>query len=662
MAVYTELKDDPCLQNYGTEWFGRTERAKAMENRLTGGERSLADFANGHHYFGLHRTDSGWVIREWAPNATAIFLVGEATDWQESDEFALTRIDEAGIWQLCLPAEALVHGQLFRYNVHWAGGSGERLPAYTRRAVQDESTHIFNAQVWAPQSDFHWHHSSPAITSPLIYEAHVGMAQEGLGVGSYEQFRKEVLPRVKAAGYNTVQLMAIMEHPYYGSFGYHVSNFFAASSRFGTPEELKALVDEAHGLGLAVIMDIVHSHSVSNENEGLARFDGTDYQYFHGGARGHHHAWDSKCFDYGKTEVLHFLLSNCKFWLEEYQFDGFRFDGVTSMMYFDHGLGTAFGHYDQYFKNGVEEDAVAYLALANKLIHQVKPSAFTIAEDVSGMPGLASPVERGGIGFDFKLAMGVPDFWYKQLELADEQWDVEHMWFELTNRRPDERSISYAECHDQAIVGSKTISFHLMDAEMYHAMNKESQSLIVDRGLALHKMIRLFTLITAGDGYLNFMGNEFGHPEWIDFPREGNGWSYHYARRQWSLAENPFLKYQFLGEFDREIIHLFNPAPNLGSDFPVKSFGHTADQVIAVKRGDYLCVFNFSPTNSYTDYPVDVNAGSYELLFSSDDNCFGGHGRLESGTVYNSHEFYGREVITFYLPTRSVLVLKQQHV
>jgi 1,4-alpha-glucan branching enzyme len=378
--------------------------------------------------------------------------------------------------------------------------------------------------VWNPGKEYLWIHHSPetAERTPLIYEAHVGMATEEPRTGSYNEFRQNILPRIRKAGYNTIQLMAVQEHPYYGSFGYHVSNFFAVSSRFGTPEELKALVDEAHGMGISVIMDIVHSHAVKNVLEGLGMFDGSPFQYFHAGPRREHVAWDSLCFNYGRNEVLHFLLSNCKFWLEEYHFDGFRFDGVTSMLYYDHGLSRDFTEYSMYYDGGQDEDAIVYITLSNKLIKSVKPAAITIAEEMSGMPGIATPLKNGGIGFDYRMAMGIPDYWIKIIkELPDEKWDVSAIFHELTQKRQDEKTISYAESHDQALVGDQTIIFRLIEKDMYFHMDKNSQSLIVDRGIALHKIIRMATASTAGGGYLNFMGNEFGHPEWIDFPREG---------------------------------------------------------------------------------------------------------------------------------------------
>jgi 1,4-alpha-glucan branching enzyme len=260
------------------------------------------------------------------------------------------------------------HGDLYRLRISGLGGEGDRIPSYARRVVQDPKTLIFNAQVWHRQAISLENRFKRPEEAPLIYEAHVGMAQEEEKIGSFREFTLNVLPRIADAGYNVLQLMAIQEHPYYGSFGYQVSNFFAPSSRYGTPEDLKLLIDTAHAQGLAVFMDLIHSHSVSNEVEGLSRFDGTPFQYFHEGPRGKHKAWDSRCFDYSKPQVLHFLLSNCRYWLDEFRFDGFRFDGVTSMIYLEHGLNSrVFTSYRDYFDGSVDEDALTYLALANRV-------------------------------------------------------------------------------------------------------------------------------------------------------------------------------------------------------------------------------------------------------------------------------------------------------
>ena len=659
------IRHDEWLEPYADAINGRHEDAVRKEKELTGKDLSLVDFANAHQYFGLHKTRTGWTFREWAPNATAIYIIGTFNDWKETEGYALKRID-GGVWEISLPKDAMKHGDLYKLKMHWDGGCGERIPAYSTRTVQDESTKIFSAQVWQPARPYKFKVTDfkPQTNPLLIYECHIGMAENKEGVGTYEEFRTQVLPRIEKDGYNAIQIMAIQEHPYYGSFGYHVSSFYAASSRFGTPDELKRLIDDAHSRGIAVIMDIVHSHAVKNETEGLGRFDGSYNLYFYGDSRREHPAWDSLCFDYGKNEVLHFLLSNCKFWLEEYKFDGFRFDGVTSMLYYNHGLGQAFSSYDDYYNGGQDTNAITYLTLANKLIHKVNPHAITIAEEMSGMPGLANKVSDGGIGFDYRMAMGIPDFWIKTIkEKKDEDWKPTAIFWELTNRRADEKTINYAESHDQALVGDKTIIFRLIDSEMYWHMMVDDHNMTVERGIALHKMIRLVTLATINGGYLNFMGNEFGHPEWIDFPREGNGWSYKYARRQWDLVDREDLKYKFLGKFDEDIIHLVRSKRNFQATQVEKLWDKDDDQVLAFKRGDLVFVFNFNPSQSFADYGILAPEGCYTHVLNSDQAIYGGFGNIDDSvehlTVHDPlYAPHGIGWLKLYLPARTVQVLR----
>jgi 1,4-alpha-glucan branching enzyme len=530
--------------------------------------------------------------------------------------------------------------------------------------VQDPKTLIFNAQVWLPQEIHRW--KKPNFKRPkdppLIYEVHVGMAQDEEKIGSFKEFTCGVLPRIVDAGYNTLQLMAIQEHPYYGSFGYQVSSFFAPSSRYGTPEDLKILIDTAHAQGLNVLMDLIHSHSVSNEVEGLSRFDGTLFQYFHDGPRGKHKAWDSRCFDYKKPQVLHFLLSNCRYWLDEFRFDGFRFDGITSMLYLQHGLGRVFTSYNDYFDGSVDEDALTYLALANRLIHDIRPDAITIAEDVSGMPGLAVSQSEGGFGFDYRFAMGVPDYWIRLTkDFGDEYWPIGHLWSELTNRRKDEKTISYAESHDQALVGDQSLIFRLIGEDMYNHMGTDDYNLKVARGIALHKMIRLITLATAGNGYLNFMGNEFGHPEWIDFPREGNNWSFKHARRQWHLVDDVHLKYNLLARFDRDMVALAKAHRLLDSSNLELLHEDSADKVIIFKRADLIFVFNFHPCRSFADYRFEAPLGKYRMILDCDAREYGGHGRLlpeqKHFTIVGDSEARSQHILSLYLPAHSAFIV-----
>jgi 1,4-alpha-glucan branching enzyme len=655
------IERDPLLESYAPILLRRLRKVEATRDRITQGRRDLPELASGHEYFGLHFEAGHWVLREWAPNALSIHLKGPFSDWEPSPRYALSQKGSEGVWELELPGTMLAHGDPYRLEVRWPGGKGDRLPAWTRRVLRNEKTGSFNAQVWRPAEFYVWRHSRPARPRGplLVYEAHIGMAQAEPKVGTYGEFRTNVLPRIRDAGYGAVQIMALAEHPYYASFGYQVSSYFACSSRFGTPEELKALVDEAHGMGLRVFMDLVHSHAARNEVEGISRQDGTSSLYFHEGPRGEHRAWNSRCFDYAKPQVLHFLLSNCRFWMDEFRVDGFRFDGVTSMLYMDHGLERVFTSYDDYFGADVDEDALTYLALANELIHELSTDAATIAEDVSGFPGLALPVAEGGAGFDYRFAMGIADTWIELTkDVPDESWSLGKLWHELTNRRRDEPTISYAESHDQALVGDQTLIFRLLGPRMYDSMSVTSENMAVERGIALHKMIRLATLGTAGHGYLNFMGNEFGHPEWIDFPREGNHWSYAHARRQWPLAEDESLRYRHLAAFDRDLIDLARAYGIPNGEDELLLHVDEANKILAWLRGGLVFAMNFHPNRSFTDYRIPAAPGTYRPVLDTDLRAYGGFGRQAPDISHHTlPDPIERHFLSLYLPSRTALVL-----
>ena len=659
---------DPWLQQAEGEILARHDRFVSKLHYIEQISGNIEQFANVYEYMGFHfiPSENCWVYREWAPGAHGLFLTGDFNSWNQYAH-PLQRKDN-GIWEIKLNAEfygpVFTHGSKVKVLVKSAIGDQIRIPAYINRVVQDDDTKNFSGQLWFSPA-FDWGNDSfdiPKLGDLFIYEAHVGMAQEKEGLGTYNEFTEKILPRIKKAGYNAVQLMAIQEHPYYGSFGYHVSSFFAPSSRFGTPEELKNLISTAHSMGIAVIMDLVHSHTVKNLNEGLNLFDGTETQYFHAGARGEHPDWDSKLFDYGKTEVLQFLLSNIKYWLKEFHFDGFRFDGVGSMLYFHHG-NEAIDNIDKYFTQGVEFDAITYLQLANYLAHSLNPQAITIAEDVSGMPGLTSLIEDGGIGFDFRLGMGIPDFWIKYLkDVPDEDWSMAEMWQVLNDRLPYVKTVTYCESHDQALVGDKTIAFRLMDKEMYYNMQSSDENIVVDRGIALHKMIRLMTISLGGQAYLNFMGNEFGHPEWIDFPREGNNWSYLHARRQWSLMDNPLLRYHYLSDFDRAMIKAMKDAKLLGTLYANQLNCDEANKCIIYERAGLIFLFNFHANGSIPGYQFNVpEAGEYKIILNSDNASFGGQGRINEEMLYSTSEDEATSAhkLSIYFTCRTAIVLKK---
>ena len=656
---YKIFQHDPGLKYFEKDFDLRMENYNKKKNELLAEHKSLSQFANGHNYFGFHRADGGWYYREWAPAAEKMYLTGDFCNW---DRYAhpMEKL-ENGVFQLFLPGkDALKDGDTVMAVVVSGGRELERIPLYANRVVQDPMTHAWNAVIHIPKK-FKWTDKAFKPKKKLfIYECHIGMAQEEGKVGTYNEFREYTLPRIRDLGYNTIQIMAVMEHPYYASFGYQVTNFFAASSRFGTPEELKLLVDTAHAMGIAVLLDVVHSHACKNTREGINEFDGTAYQFFHDGGKGEHSAWGTKCFNYGKNEVIHFLLSNLKYWQTEYHFDGFRFDGVTSMLYLDHGLGTSFDSYEKYFSMNTDTEAVTYLQLATELVREVNPNAILISEDMSAMPGMCLPIKDGGIGFDYRLAMGEPDMWIRLLkETPDEYWDLNSIYYELANRRPKEKVIGYCESHDQALVGDKTIMFRLCDQEMYWGMEKSSQNMIIDRGMALHKMLRLITMSLGGEGYLTFMGNEFGHPEWIDFPREGNGWSYHYCRRQWSLADNKALKYEYLNAFEKAMVDQARKNRVIGGRDIQLMLDNTA-KTLVYKKGGGVFAFNFHPANSYEGCFLPMaEPGEYEVVMSTDDFCFGGQGRIYHQS-YSTVERDGKQGILLYLPSRTAVMLRKK--
>ncbi len=653
---YNILKIDPYLNPYAADINLRMKNLERKTNELLRNNKTLSDFANAHHYFGFHKTQKGWVYREWAPGADHVYIMGDMNHWQPTS-LPLTKL-ENGVFEILLQDNnSLFHGCKVKTVVEKNGNLLERIPLYATRVVQDPVTYVWSAEI-VDIPAYSWKHTSFKPAKKLyIYECHIGMSSEEGRVNTYSDFTETVLPRIKKLGYNTIQIMAIMEHPYYASFGYQVSSFFAASSRYGTPDELKKLIDTAHGMGITVLLDLIHSHAVKNTTEGINEFDGTDYQFFHTGQRGAHPAWDTKLFNYDKNEVLHFLLSNLKFWLEEYRFDGFRFDGVTSMIYHDHGLGTAFTDYNKYFSLNTDTEAITYLQLANQLIRQVNPNAITIAEDMSAMPGMCLPIEDGGIGFDYRLSMGIPDMWIKHLKgVPDEHWNMGHIWYELSNRRPGEKYIGYVESHDQALVGDKTVMFRLCDKEMYTHMSIDTPSGIIDRGIALHKLLRFVTMTIGGEGYLNFMGNEFGHPEWIDFPREGNGWNHHYCRRQWHLVDDKTLKYQYLNNFDRKMVSL-TKRRSIFNHTPEPLFIDEQAKILIYKRGNLIFAVNFNPNQSFEGYLIPIPKGEeYKILLSSDSKEFGGFDRIDTTMTYPVKKLANGAVgFQTYLPARTAL-------
>lgn len=680
MDIENLFNQDPYLKPFEGEIRRRHAVLNNWIQRIDKLEGGMNTFSKAYEYYGLHiLPDNSVVCREWAPGARNLYLCGDFNNWNwESHEYKKL---EFGKWELHLPpntngSSQIQHLSEIKVIVRKQSGQlVDRLSPwahYVRQPPKEDNQGVnYKQYVWSPPANekYTFKYARPKRPKSFrIYECHVGIASPEPCVGTYQNFSDNIIPRIKRQGYNSVQFMAIMEHAYYASFGYQVTSFFAASSRYGTPENLKHMVDVAHAHGLYVMLDVVHSHASKNVQDGLNEFDGTKSCFFHDGVRGEHTLWDSRLFNYVEHEVLRFLISNLRWWSDEYNFDGFRFDGVTSMLYHSRGIGESFsGDYNEYFGLNVDTDALNYLALANYMLHHYYAEVITIAEDVSGMPTMCRPISEGGIGFDYRLGMAIPDKWIELLKkYSDDQWNMGNIVHTLTNRRWKENTVAYAESHDQAIVGDKTLAFWLMDKEMYTHMSILSEpSLIIDRGIALHKMIRLITHTLGGEAYLNFMGNEFGHPEWLDFPREGNNYSYHFARRQWNLVDNKLLKYKFLNEFDRAMNLLEEKFGWLHSNPAYVSWKHEDDKVIAFERADLIFVFNFHPTRSFTGYKVGTSSsGIYQAVLSSDDDIFGGHNRIDKTCKHLSTAdvYAGRSnFIEVYTPCRTAVVYAREN-
>eukprot|EP00792_Barthelona_sp_PAP020_P011594 TRINITY_DN568_c0_g1_i1.p1 TRINITY_DN568_c0_g1~~TRINITY_DN568_c0_g1_i1.p1 ORF type:complete len:703 (-),score=199.67 TRINITY_DN568_c0_g1_i1:15-2084(-) len=684
--TYKFVEDDQYLKPFEQIIKNRNLHFEYKLSQINEHGKNIDEFSRSYEKMGVYRTDNGIQIREYVPYAKSVSIVGEFNNWNNNQHKLVPM--EFGVWELFLPNDdqgnmVIPHNSAVRLSITTENETFTRIPAYINATVQLPSAKHIDGLFWAPPQPFVFQNSRPdpeTLKSLRIYEAHVGMATEDGHIGSYREFADNVLPHIADTGYNCVQLMAIQEHSYYASFGYQVTSFFAPACRSGNPEDLKYLIDKAHGLGVIVIMDICHSHASSNSFDGLNMYNGRSDCYFHSteSGRGLHSEWNSRLFDFGNYETEKFLLSNTRYWLDVFHFDGFRFDAVTSLLYHHHGVGVGFtGAYHEYFgeNSAVDYDGLAYLRLMNHLVHnvitlptvgnEIPRTAITIAEDVSGMPGMGRSVQDGGVGFDYRLAMALPDTWIKYMKLKDEDWDMGHLTYTLQNTRSDEAVIAYAESHDQALVGDKTLAFWLMDKEMYSGMSiLQAPSPIVERGISLLKLIRSLTMFLGGKSYLNFMGNEFGHPEWIDFPTPANGWSHHYCRRQWGLKSDGLLRYQHILHFDRKLMHLDAKYRLLEADIPAYVvLTHNEQKLISFDKKNLLFIFNFHPSSSFVDHKIPVRfAGKYTIVFHSDEIEDGGHDRIKLGGEFFTEvdNYMGQnQSLKVYIPSRCLIVLER---
>ena len=670
-SSYEIINQDHSLKPFELEIKERMELYKEKLNEIKNKEKSLENIAKSYKSMGINLMPNGDIkYREYAPGAKGISLFGEFNNWNKEQFWA--KKDKFGFWELIIPNEngapKIQHGQIVKVNVVLEDGNWmERNPIWSHYLIQNKESIILENIFWNPEIKYKWKYPQKHIKKPeslRIYEVHIGLSSFDPKINSYKEFADTILPRVKKTGYTAIQFMAIMEHAEYASFGYHVNYLFAISSRFGTPEEFMYLIDKCHENGLFVIMDIIHSHASPNVNDGFNYWDGTDHLYFHGGNLGNHVQWNSKLYNYSSYETLRLLLSNCAYYIKEYRIDGFRFDCVTSMLYSHHGIDYNFtGNYKEYFNEFFNLESSVYLMLANSLIHKLNPEAITIAEDFSGTPGLCRPVEEGGLGFDYKLNMKICDKWKQYLLYKkDEEWNIEDIIYTLKNRRYKEKNISYCESHDQSFVGNCSLSSLLFSSERFWNMSNNSpETPVIGRGISLHKMIRLLTFALGGEGYLSFMGNEFGCPDSLDFPKKENRFSYSHSRRRWDLCDNKDLRYRFLYKWEiimnilEEIFHFIE------SEEEYISTKHEDDKVIVFEKGVLLFIFNFHPVKDFQDYQIGTKWGTpHKIILDSDEKRFMGKGRLNHTSSYSTvkKSFKNRPYnMKLDMPSRTCMIL-----
>ncbi|CAL5392773.1 unnamed protein product [Camellia sinensis] len=558
---------------------------------------------------------------------------------------------------------AIPHGSKYRVYFNTPDGPLERIPAWAPYVLPDADGKQAFAVHWEPPPEcvYKWKHKHPEAPKSLrIYECHIGISGSEPKIASFNDFTEKVLPHVKDAGYNVIQLIGLVEHKDYFTIGYRATNLFAVSSRYGTPDDFKRLVDEAHGLGLLVFLDIVHSYSAADEMVGLSLFDGSNDCYFHTGKRGYHKFWGTRMFKYGDIDVLHFLLSNLNWWVVEYQIDGFQFHSLASMIYTHNGFASFTGDMEEYCNQYVDKDALIYLILANEILHALHPSIITIAEDATLYPGLSEPTSLGGLGFDYFVNLSASEMWSSLLEnVPDSDWSMSKIVSTLVgNRHSADKMLLYAENHNQSISGGRSFAEILFGETMEHASDKRA---LLFRGCSLHKMIRLITFTIGGHAYLNFMGNEFGHPKRVEFPMESNNFSFSLANRRWDLLENGV--HSELLYFDKDMMNMDENERILSRGLPNIHHVNDTTMVTSYSRGPLLFIFNFHPTTSYENYSVGVEeAGEYQVILNTDEKKYGGQALIAQDQYIQrtiSKRIDGlRNCLVVPLPYRSAQVYK----
>lgn len=616
-------------------------------------------FKSGKHYRLYEKLGARPVMSEgqqgvyfalWAPNAQSVSVVGGFNGWNRDSHPMQPRWDGSGIWEVFIPG--IGEGEVYKYYlVSTNGYAVEKADPYGYQTEIPPKTASVVRGLDYKWKDSKWlqqREKQSILDQPLsIYELHPGSwrRKEGNEFLSYHELAQELPKYCRELGFTHVELMPVMEHPFYGSWGYQLTGYFAPSSRYGSPQDFMFLVDALHQAGIGVILDWVPSHFPSDEH-GLGYFDGTHLYEHPDPRKGFHKDWNSLIFNYGRNEVRSFLISNALYWLDKYHIDGLRVDAVASILYLDYSRNH--GEWEPNEFGGRENlDAISFIKDFNDAVHTQQPHTFTVAEESTAFPGVTAPTYEGGLGFDLKWMMG----WmhdtlsYFQKDPMYRSWHQGQLAF----------SIHYAF--------SEKFVLPLSHDEVVYGKNSLINKMPGDEWQKFANLRLLFSYMWGHPGgKLLFMGGEFGQQhEWRhDFSLD---WHEH---EQGNLQQGVSVLLQELNQLYQTEPALYqnNYAPE---GFEWVDFNDMSNSVFCwLRKGSdtkeqLLFIGNFTP-NVLKNYRVGVpQSGRYAELFNSDDWKYGGSGVRNTNLETAPVSRHGREhSLSLKLPPLGVVVLKRR--
>ncbi|MEA1850724.1 1,4-alpha-glucan branching protein GlgB [Chryseobacterium sp. MHB01] len=617
-------------------------------------------FREGKHYklydkFGAHSAEKdgvpGVYFSVWAPNAKKVSVIGNFNNWNSKDHILFPRWDGSGIWEGFIAG--LTWGTLYKYAIETAGGEIlEKSDPYALSWEQNIQAASLFSTTWYEWNDKEWmdrRWKKNSLTAPLsVYELHIASwmrnEEDPEKFLNYRDIAERLVPYIKEMEFTHVEFMPVMEYPYDPSWGYQITGFFAATSRFGSPQDLMFLIDELHRNNIGVILDWVPSHFPGDAN-GLHRFDGS-YLYEHEDPRkGFHPDWKSYIFNYGRNEVKSFLISNAMFWLERYHADGLRVDAVTSMLHLDYSRNE--GEWEPNIYGGnVNLEAKTFLQEFNTAVYkEFGDSIITIAEESSDFPMLTKPVHNGGVGFGMKWMMGwmhdTLDYFKK--DPIDRKFYHHKLTFASMYMYNENYMMPLS--HDEVVHGKSSL--------IYKMFGDEWQKFANLRALYVY-------MFTHPGAKLLFMGDEFG---------QTNEWNFKKSL-DWHLLVYPVHK--GLQKLVKDLNHIYrNETAFYENQFSPEGFEWIqADDVdnsvyIYLRKGkrkddSYMVILNLTPR--VIDYKIGVAAGTHwEVILNSDDEHYAGSG--VKADIFNEQyeEYMGHQKsISLNLPPMAGIILKRK--